>query len=352
MAVKEASQREIIDQQFIHIADLQKVNNKFKEERLDPVSFFNSRASGHLCVLQEPSPPSPSEMSKRMEMSVNRMREEHADELLSLINGHAQALDAFESQHASTMKELNAALATSKSDMSVALESQQGSHDRVMVDVKRSHAEAIAALRKEHDLVAEELEKSLSIGDEQRRQLKMKADQALFQLSKVRDEHQLQRNNDSRQMADLSKASAQLEKLKSELEVANANLVRQVGDLEQKVSRSMAALPPQGPPPNTPLPPTPSMTGTSLEASPWAKMSSSGSSSGHSAYGPSSTSVSGADIVAAVAQLPEPVGQIVHKVLAERDSAITERETLKQQLEAGKGLSQEAVSAKTTSCRM
>jgi kinesin family protein 4/21/27 len=38
MAVKESSQRAIIDQQYVQIADLQKANNKLREELFERVS--------------------------------------------------------------------------------------------------------------------------------------------------------------------------------------------------------------------------------------------------------------------------------------------------------------------------
>lgn len=40
MASKESSQRAIIEQQFVQIADLQKANNKLREDLKDKVSIF------------------------------------------------------------------------------------------------------------------------------------------------------------------------------------------------------------------------------------------------------------------------------------------------------------------------
>jgi hypothetical protein len=45
MAVKEASQREIIEQQFVQIADLQKANNRYQEV-FGQVSALITHASG------------------------------------------------------------------------------------------------------------------------------------------------------------------------------------------------------------------------------------------------------------------------------------------------------------------
>jgi hypothetical protein len=51
MAVKEASQRQIIEQQFIQIADLQKANHRLREELADGVSSSRVWSSGMLTCL-------------------------------------------------------------------------------------------------------------------------------------------------------------------------------------------------------------------------------------------------------------------------------------------------------------
>lgn len=59
MAVKESSQRAIIEQQFVQIADLQKANNKLKDEFVERVSWLRIEMTVNrtLTIRSLPCPP-------------------------------------------------------------------------------------------------------------------------------------------------------------------------------------------------------------------------------------------------------------------------------------------------------
>nr|ODN97633.1 hypothetical protein L204_03052 [Cryptococcus depauperatus CBS 7855] len=310
MAEKEASQRRIIEQQFVQIADLQKANYKLKEELTETepqlLAAESIRQERDLLIAEKnkapnglPSPGlSPRQISihsQTFEGNLGRPRDEHDEELRAIISGHTQTIEVLQHEHKAELEKLhneidakqttiekNAAIIESlkleqhttltqlrrsmdERDMSFAreLEALKATHSETVSSLKAEHAKAIAALQEEQDLVSQEMESSLSVGEEQRRQLKMKADQVMFELSRVRDEHSLQKNSDARQMAELTKSNALLEKAKAELEKAhndlktsNAELSKRNSELEQRFGRKLVP-PPQGPPPTTPLPPIP-----------------------------------------------------------------------------------------------
>lgn len=199
-----------------------------------------------------------------------------------------------------------------------------------------SHDEAISKLRKDAEIVNAEMAASLASHDESRRQLKMKADQALFELSRIRDESQMQRNNDAKQIADLTQTKANLEEAINELEVSKVDWMKRNGELEQRYSRKMNGPPPQGPPPNMPLPPTPHP--------PMPRMRERGSGSDYSGGERSESLNHVQDIGAAVPLLPAHIGHMVQQVMVERDRVAAEAESLRKQLEMKFATAQEAVS--------
>lgn len=75
----------------------------------------------------------------------------------------------------------------------------------------------------EQDFVSRKMiESRLLENEEQQRQLKMKADQALFELSRIRDECALERQNGGKQISELTERNGRLERVKVELEKVNA----------------------------------------------------------------------------------------------------------------------------------
>ncbi|ODN94308.1 hypothetical protein L198_05164 [Cryptococcus wingfieldii CBS 7118] len=344
MAEKEASQRRIIEQQFIQIADLQKSNNKLKEELIEVEPQLSSiqklRSERDLLTAEKaaatspsPSPvPSPSRSIHSLASSaaLDRLQEEHSEDLQSIITGHSQTIKVIQREHQDEIAKLQAIIEKNEAVIEewaakveglklehhgaqtaqrLDQEAKEAAHQKkldwlkadhaeILASLKDAHARALEDLQSEQDLIAQEMESSLSSSEEQRRQLKMKADQALFELSRVRDEHSLQQNGDAKQISELTKANAQLEKVKTELEHANAELKGQCADLkhqtgdkratelEQRFSRKLVP-PPQVPPPTTPLPPLPR------------------SSSGHGTR----LGSDGASITPSMPQIGETVGQ-------------------------------------------
>lgn len=85
------------------------------------------------------------------------------------------------------------------------------------------------------DFVSREMIESRVLeNEEQQRQLKMKADQALFELSRVRDECALERQNGGKQISELTERNGRLECVKVELEKVNAELVATCAELRKR----------------------------------------------------------------------------------------------------------------------
>ena len=186
-------------------------------------------------------------------LSINRDAGEVEQELREVIDGQSAAIAEVERKNEAVLAELNAMLA----ERSTALDTERVRHEAVITNLKREHGESSARIQREYENLAGEMETSLVDNEEQRRQLKMKADQASFELSRVRDEHYVQRSNDRRQIGELNKANGALDKIKMELEEVNRELKKALYELQQRFDRTMASMPPQGPPPSTPLPPVP-----------------------------------------------------------------------------------------------
>ena len=268
---------------------------------------------------------------------INQIREDHAEELQVLDRNHAETIGKFQQEHMANVNELRSAL----SNREAALDRAQGAHDSLVADLKREHTEAMASMKRDCDLLTEDLETSSTSHEEQRRQLKMKADQASFELSMVRDQHHIQRNNDHRQIAELCKANMAFERIKEELEATNGDLSNKVAELEQRFYRAISPMPPQGPPPSSPLPPLPTETTSPGTPNVSYKTSNSNGSLSRS----SSLNISTPDINDAIVGMPEPVAQMIQHILDEHGTAIKEVEALKQQLATGEDLAFEFVSA-------
>jgi hypothetical protein len=197
---------------------------------------------------------SPTSIKTFGDPQINALREEHSEEVQSLINGHSTALEALERQHAESIAALKAQLKESAD-----LEGKS-SH---LEEIEAAHQAALASLHKDNDALIAELESSLSESEERRRQAKLKADQTLFELSRVQDEHQIQRSTDTRHIAELTANIEQLQNAKHNLEsILDAHARdKKTLDAEKGSSRQVTStIPPQGPPPSIPLPETPVKT--------------------------------------------------------------------------------------------
>ncbi|WVF71534.1 hypothetical protein IAT40_006342 [Kwoniella sp. CBS 6097] len=290
MVDKEESQKKIIEQQFIQIADLQKANNKLRDDLNEKVQetpkdheLEDIRRERDLLIAEKtqafPMVPSESEHDspaalEKVQKVLDKLRNDRAVEIQALVTSHTEAVESMQHDHVIALGKLQTIIESNETSHRLELDKLRTEHDQALDQLRRAHSEAIEALQEENNLIAEEMEKSLSTSEEQRRQLKMRADQVSFELSRIRDEHALQRSLDDKQITELTKARTQLEKVKSDLEgvnielkVNNAELNKRVNELEQKWSRKTAASavpPPQGPPPTTPLPPIPRSPSTGV----------------------------------------------------------------------------------------
>lgn len=119
------------------------------------------------------------------------------------------------------------------------LESRKVMHSKVASSVQAAHTQALEEA--EQDFVSGEMmESCLSENEAARRQLKMKADQALFELSRIRDECSVERQNGGKQISELTERNGRLERVKVELEKVNAELRKRNDELEQNVYSAMA----------------------------------------------------------------------------------------------------------------
>jgi kinesin family protein 4/21/27 len=294
-----------------------------------------------------PASPVPASPAPSSDSVLNRLREEHAEELQAVINGHAENVNSLREQHNIVLQELRTTLETTKNDLSSKLETHRVEREAAIADLQRAHQVALDALQKDNELLASELETSIGASEEQRRQLKMKADQAMFELSRVRDEHQVAKTADYKQIAELLKGKAVLEKTIGELELAKADLTlrnselegvradlaKRNSELENRWSKRTTTLPPQGPPPNLPLPPLPANAPAATQAG---KIPSERTNSMSSAGHRSNESL-GAEEDISQSKVEEEETSRLQLIEAERDK-------LRQQLEAGKASSKDAVS--------
>ena len=269
--------------------------------------------------------------------ALDTAKEDRAKELSAIVQEHTATIESLRRDHSSAIDEWRSTLENARQEHLVETDGAREVADKRIDDLIKGHADNLAQVMADQEALVIEMEKSLASSEEQRRQSKMRADQSMFELSRVRDEHQYIRNADTRQIADLQKINANLDRIRSDLETANADLQKRLAELESRYAarKGPAALPPQGPPPNAPLPPLPASAMPSPIFQAHMQTSSSdgdmSSSTTHRSSG-STALTSIAEIGAAVAQMPDGVGQVVQKVVAERDSAVLEREALKAQL--------------------
>lgn len=270
------------------------------------------------------------------------LRQAHHEEVEQLIEAHSKTVARLQVDHDSSTADLRSTIDDLRKASEVSITEHADILQKNLEEKDRAHAETLANLEREHEAMVTEMEASLAESEEQRRQLKMRADQAMFELSRIRDEGQLQHNHDLKQINDLKKVNGTLEKVKAELETSNNELSKKVSEMEIRHSRRPSPLPPQGPPPTSPLPPIPKSPSVA-NASPMSKFASgsslytaSGSSQGHQQQaGQRLSNGSLTDIQAIIATLPEGPQQNVQKVVTERDSAVHQKDLFKQQLSAG-----------------
>jgi len=220
---------------------------------------------------------------------------------------------------------------------------------------REEHAAALAAMEKDNEALVKEMESQLATSEDERRQLKMKADQAMFELSRIRDQGQLQQNVDAKQINELKRVNSSLGRTKAELETNNNELSKRLNELEIRnstsISRRASPLPPQGPPPNSPLPPIPKSPTVANPSATMARLASGSSlyngsttTTSLQGHGPRISAGSVTDIQSIIATLPEGPQQNVQKVVSERDAAVQQKEMTRQLLVAGQDKLKDSVS--------
>lgn len=192
----------------------------------------------------------------------------HQTERDNLIETHERSVSELEERHSSSLSALQSELAASVAALATIREELSAANDA------RAKAEKELAERPdiknmvpldEHNVVVqamEEMEKALTAAEDEKRQLKMKADQVRFELSKIRDEHETQRSAELARLAELEKRCSILSSEANDLKHQNQELQRNRDSKQSLIDRSIdrssrTKLPPIGPPPTAPLPPLP-----------------------------------------------------------------------------------------------
>lgn len=188
----------------------------------------------------------------------------HQTERDNLTAGHHKEIADVEERHANVLGALQTELAASSAQLKSVREELAAAQEA------RSKAEKDLAERPEpkdmipldeHTFVVsamEEMEKALTAAEDEKRQLKMKADQVRFELSRISDEHEMQRSSDLSKLAELEKRCSSLASDNAELKSLTSELQRNRDSKQSLIDRSSRTkLPPIGPPPTAPLPPVP-----------------------------------------------------------------------------------------------
>lgn len=188
----------------------------------------------------------------------------HQAERDALVSTHHKEIEDLDGRHVEVCDALQKELeATTTSLQSVREELATAKDAKALAEKElaaRPEPSTVIALE-EHNIVVtamEDMEKELTAAEEEKRQLKVKSDQLRFELSRVRDEHQLQRSSDLSKLAELEKRCSVLSSEKEELKQQASdykNRDSKVSILDSRSSRTK--LPPIGPPPTAPLPPLP-----------------------------------------------------------------------------------------------
>lgn len=274
-----------------------------------------------------------------------------------LVTSHSDILSRLQADHENAI----ASMRTTIDELRAAIGHETSTWEAHLAQERQEHSAALSAMEVDNEALVKEMESQLATSEDERRQLKMKADQAMFELSRIRDQGQLQHNLDAKQITDLKKVNTALERTKAELETSNNDLSKRLNEMEIRhstsISRRASPLPPQGPPPNSPLPPIPKsptvanpsatmtrlVSGSGLQNTNGpANGSGTGSSQGHGNQRGSAGSVT--DIQSIIATLPEGPQQNVQKVVSERDAAVQQKEMVKQLLVAGQDKLKDSVS--------
>ena len=304
----------------------------------------------------------------------------------ALITGHVQAMQELEAEHEAALQSARSAVFQTSDNASkeqqAILDRIAAEHASLVTELKSIHAKAMADLQQEAEAVQSEINTALLDSEEHRRQLKLKVDQAVFELSRVKDEHSITLHARQQQVLDLERTKGDLETAISSLQDAKADVDARVMELQKDkdewlnhlvelqntisdltrrnaeletsnkaAARKTAQHPPQGPPPNMPLPPTPlAAPGTPLSptfrTSTPLTLNRSGSAGSHASLrglgigiiGPAdaSVNVSDADLEAAVNLLPPHLGQLVLNLQKQREDAVKDGDRMRKVSETGR----------------
>jgi hypothetical protein len=287
---------------------------------------------------------------------LDHLRREHDQEIEQLVATHSEILSRLQSDHETAIASMRHTI----DELRAAVGHDTAKWEAHSAQTQQEHAAALMAMEKNNEALIKEMESQLATSDDERRQLKMKADQAMFELSRIRDQGQLQQNLDAKQIFELKSVNTSLERTKAELETSNNDLSKRLNELEIRnstsISRRASPLPPQGPPPNSPLPPIPKSPTVAQAPAVMTRLASgsslyNGSTATKSVQGHGQRISAGSvtDIQSIIATLPEGPQQNVQKVVSERDAAVQQKEMARQLLVAGQDKFKDSVSSRILS---
>jgi len=282
---------------------------------------------------------------------LDQLRRDHDQEMEQLVSSHSQILSRLQADHEAALSSMRATI----DELRAAIGHDTAKWQAHSAQTQEEHTAALAAMERDNEALVKEMELQLATSEDERRQLKMKADQAMFELSRIRDQGQLQQNVDAKQINELKRVNSSLGRTKAELETSNNELSKRLNELEIRnstsITRRASPLPPQGPPPNSPLPPIPKSP-TVANAPPVMTRLASGSSlyngstttTSLQGHGQRISAGSVTDIQSIIATLPEGPQQNVQKVVSERDAAMQAKEAARQLFIAGQDKLKDSVS--------
>ncbi|CAK9781584.1 unnamed protein product [Cutaneotrichosporon oleaginosum] len=235
-----------------HARELEELHNSHKS-KMEEFEKRQKTESGEVTELRTALDAAWEEVAatgRRHETERNTLTSEHHRKVAELEERHAAVLAALQGELAATANSLKSV----REELAAATEAKERAEQDL---ANRPDVKDLIPFE-EHNIVVqamEEMEKALTAAEDEKRQLKINADQVKFELSKIRDEHEMQRSGDLNRLAELEKRC-------STLSADNASLQQQVErNRDSKTSiidrSSRTKLPPIGPPPTAPLPPLP-----------------------------------------------------------------------------------------------
>lgn len=254
-----------------HTATLKSVSEELEKAKQLHAKELEEVQAGHKTSLTEMEERHRGEMGESADLKtaldaaweeIASIGRRHQTERDTLISEHHASVAELEQRHAAVLTALQGELAANVNSLkSVRDELAAANEAKARAEKELANRPDVKDLipLEEHNIVVqamEEMEKALTAAEDEKRQLKINSDQVKFELSKIRDEHEMQRSGDLNRLAELEKRCSTLSADNAQLQqLVERNNRDSKTIIEPRSSRTK--LPPIGPPPTAPLPPLP-----------------------------------------------------------------------------------------------